>query len=162
MNQIRAVLMLAGLAALAACTTVPQRTSEGVTGESGRRALPKPTLDCIFVRSLYDWKALDDYNLVVWAPSRHRPYHVELNLRCNGLRFADAIAFSDRGDGRICSGDAIIVGRTLPQRCTIGAIHPVAGEELGLLMSDFGFGVEEADSAGEESASGESQEEERE
>lgn len=149
MNPVFALLLLAGMAILAGCTTVPPRTSEGVTGESGRRTLPKPTLDCIFVRSLYDWKALDDYNLVVWAPSRHRPYHVELNLRCNGLRFADAIAFSDRGDGRICSGDAIIVGRTIPQRCTIGAIHPLEGKELGLLMSDFGFDKEKEDETSE-------------
>ena len=36
--------------------------------------------ECVFTRSIYDFKALDRNNLVIWAPSRSKAYLVELSM----------------------------------------------------------------------------------
>lgn len=85
--------------------------------------LPETTLECIFIRSIEDWKAIDAYRLVIYAPGRRNAYLVELNSYCPDLRFADSIALDSGLDGQLCGfgGDAILVGN---DRCTVGAIHP--------------------------------------
>jgi Family of unknown function (DUF6491) len=67
---------------------------------------------CVFFHTVYDWKALDDRHLVIWAPGRHDPYEVELAMPLTSLRYADSLAFVDRnGDGQLCGYgmDRIIV-----------------------------------------------------
>ena len=104
------------------------------TLEDPPKRLPSGGLDCIFFRSIYDWRAIDRYNLVIWAPNRRSPYHVELDRPCDGLRFTDTIAFSSNLDGRLCAfgGDAVVVDH---DRCPIGAITKLNQEQLDYLLS---------------------------
>lgn len=110
------------------------------TDSSSPRRLPPITMECIYQRSIYDWKALDRYNLLVWAPSRNHPYHVELDNACFELRWANTIAFYSRGfDDRICGfgGDKIIVGGRFPEHCSIGAIHKLTPDSAQELIEAF-------------------------
>lgn len=80
---------------------------------------------CIFFRRLHDWRPLNDTNLILWAPSRKFPYHIQLAQRCRGLRFTLSLGFYSR-DSNLCpfGGDAILVDRGAgrPERCSIAAI----------------------------------------
>lgn len=92
---------------------------------------------CIFFRTLYDWKPLNDSNLIVWAPSRNNPYLIQLNQRCSAMRFTLSLGFYSR-DSNLCpmGGDAVIVdgsgGR--PERCGIGGITKLNEESLQSLL----------------------------
>ena len=100
--------------------------------------LPQQTRQCIFFRTLHDWKPLNRYNLIVWAPSRKHPYHIQLDRPCQNLRFAHTIGFTSN-DGRLCSygGDSILVtsGGGLPDRCPIGSITKLDDEGLARLLA---------------------------
>jgi hypothetical protein len=104
--------------------------------ESPPKRFPSGGLDCIFFRSIYDWRAIDRYNLIIWAPNRRSPYHVELDRPCDGLRFTDTIAFSSNLDGRLCAfgGDAVVVDH---DRCPIGAITKLSQEQLDYFLSQI-------------------------
>jgi hypothetical protein len=59
--------------------------------------------DCVFTRSIYDFKALDRNNLVIWAPSRSKAYLVQLSMPLPEIKFANRLAFVDRNhDGMLC------------------------------------------------------------
>ena len=59
--------------------------------------------ECVFTRSIYDFKALDRNNLVIWAPSRSKAYLVELSMPLPELKFASRLALVDRNhDGMLC------------------------------------------------------------
>jgi Family of unknown function (DUF6491) len=59
--------------------------------------------ECVFTRSIYDFKALDRHKLVIWAPSRSKAYLVELSMPLPELKFASRLALVDRNhDGRLC------------------------------------------------------------
>ncbi|MEM7198261.1 MAG: DUF6491 family protein [Pseudomonadota bacterium] len=111
--------------------------------QEGRTKLPKTTKDCVLVRNVHDWRALDRYNLIIWAPSRSRPYHVELDVPCMPLPFAETIGISSR-DNRLCGfgGDAILVRH---QRCPVGAIKPIDKTGLEALLVKFGKKKPKAD-----------------
>ncbi len=100
--------------------------------------LPRLTNQCIFFRTLYDWKPLNRYNLIVWAPSRKHPYHLQLDRPCLNLRFAHTIGFTSN-DGRLCGhgGDSILVtsGGGIPDRCPIGSITKLDEEGLQRLLA---------------------------
>jgi len=124
---------------LGACTQTSQY--RGTLEESYfRPGFPETTLECIFIETLYDWKALDASRLIVWAPSRKSPYLLVLDQPCSQMRFVDRIGFSDR-DGRLCGfgRDAIIIPGSFPERCTIGAIHRLDEQTAKKLLdgSDF-------------------------
>jgi hypothetical protein len=95
-----------------------------------RDKLPALSGECIWFNTLYDWKAVDWYNLIIWAPSRKYPYHLELETACDALRFVDTIAFTSH-DNRLCGygRDSVIVGH---DRCRIGAITKL--DDKGLKM----------------------------
>ena len=118
-----AALMAAG-ATLTGCAST----------EDGERArLPASTGECVFIRTLDSWRAIDRESLVIYAPSRNHPYKVDLLIPCQGLRFAETIAFTSR-DNRLCDfrREAIIVDG---QRCPIGRIEPITVEEAKALTS---------------------------
>ena len=86
--------------------------------------------DCMWVRAITDWQALDDRNLIVDAGSNQ--YHVELAQSCFGLEFETVIAFFDKSaDERICGFgmDRIIVDRTLPETCWITAVDALTEDQ---------------------------------
>ncbi len=106
---------------------------EGYVLEQYPDSLPQTTNQCIFFRTLHDWKPLNRHNLIVWAPSRNHPYHLQLDRPCQNLRFAHTIGFTST-NGRLCGfgGDSILVtsGGGLPDRCPIGSITKL--DEAGL------------------------------
>lgn len=111
---------------------------EGYILEQYPDRLPQTTNQCIFFRTLHDWKPLNRYNLIVWAPSRKHPYHLQLDRPCHNLRFAHTIGFTSN-NGRLCGfgGDSILVtsGGGLPDRCPIGSITKLDEEGLERLLA---------------------------
>lgn len=99
-----------------------------------RKGLPHGGTDCIFFHSIYDWRAVDRENLIIWAPNRQSPYLVSLDRSCDGLLFTDTIALSSTLDGRLCAfgRDAVIVQH---DRCPIGAISKLSKDQLEYLDS---------------------------
>ena len=111
------------------------------TGESGGGAPTTAsgnTTECFFARNIHDWKALDRKNLIVWE-TRRKPFHLELMRPCQSLRFANTIALSSRGS-RICgyAGDAVVVGGTVPDRCTISSVRALSENSLQELLIHHG------------------------
>ena len=98
--------------------------------------LPKMTTECMFFRTIYDWKALDPYNLIVYFNNRHTPRHIELETACYSARFVETIAFTSNNDGRLCAfgGDSVIIG---DMECTIGAMHKMTSEEADELIAKY-------------------------
>jgi hypothetical protein len=73
--------------------------------------------ECVFSRTIYDFKPLDRNKMVIWAPTRSRAYLVELSMPMPELKFANRIAFVDRNhDGMLCGYgmDRIIVADSTP------------------------------------------------
>jgi hypothetical protein len=99
--------------------------------------LPNTTIKCIQFRTLYDWRALNANNLIVWAPTRKHPYHLQLDRPCRGLRFAHQIGFTSN-DSQLCGfgGDSVLVqdGGGAPDRCPIGSITPLTEDGLKRLL----------------------------
>ena len=68
--------------------------------------------ECVFARTIYDWNAIDDETLIIYAPTRHDPYLVKLWRPVFGLRSEFSLGIEDAdNDGRFCSfsRDSIIV-----------------------------------------------------
>lgn len=97
---------------------------------------PKQTTECMVFRTIYDWRALDRYNLIVWFDDRNTPRHIELETACYSARFVDTIAFTSGPDERLCAygGDAVIMG---DQSCTIGAMRKITKDEAKELISKY-------------------------
>lgn len=110
-------------ALLAGCATPGDRESASDRGIS---------TDWVRIDQVSDFRALDNRNLVLYAPSRRQAYHVELIPACHGLRFADRIALRGR-QGRIggFAGDAVLIDRGgSPERCPISSVRRL--DEAGL------------------------------
>ena len=59
--------------------------------------------ECVFARTIYDFKVLDRDKMIIWAPTRNKAYLVELSMPMPELKFANTIAFVDRNhDGMLC------------------------------------------------------------
>jgi hypothetical protein len=112
--------------------------SPGYVLEQNPSRLPETTNQCIFFRTLYDWKPLNNSNLIVWAPNRNSPYHIQLDRPCSGLKFAYSIGFTSR-DSRLCGfgGDSVLVesGGGRADRCPIGSITKLTEESLKSLLA---------------------------
>lgn len=113
-------------------------------------SIPSGGNDCFWARSIHDWRALNDKSLIVWSPSRHCPYRVDVVGHCSGLRFANDIGFQDR-DGRICAfgGDAIVIPGPAGGRCTIASVKRIDPEELDRLLGSEQRGTDESDGVGQ-------------
>lgn len=111
------------------------QAAEGNDEEPGS----SPARDCFWVDTVHSWKVLDNRNLIIYAPSRRCPYHVELMVSCSGLRFAEHIGFRDT-DARICGwgGDMLIIPHDLPVRCPIKSVTRLGGGSLIALYRSFG------------------------
>jgi len=58
--------------------------------------------DCLFTRSIHDFRPLDRNKMVLWGPGR-KAYLVELSMPLPELKFANRLAFVDRNhDGMLC------------------------------------------------------------
>jgi hypothetical protein len=59
--------------------------------------------DCVFARTIHDFKVLDRDKMIIWAPTRSKAYLVELSMPMPELKFANTIAVVDRNhDGMVC------------------------------------------------------------
>ncbi len=109
-------------------------------GAVAGEATPSPKAEasdanCIFSRSINNWRGLDSTNLVIWAPNSKEAYHVTLSFPLQDLRTAEDMAVIDRnGDGRICSFgfDTIVINSgPYPEKATIRGMTKL--DEAGLI-----------------------------
>ena len=83
-----AIAMAAGASAQASASTD--------TSHAGKN-------ECVFARTIHDFKVLDRNKMIIWAPTRSKAYLVELSMPMPELKFANTIAFVDRNhDGMLC------------------------------------------------------------
>lgn len=73
--------------------------------------------ECVFARTIHDFKVLDRDKMIIWAPTRNKAYLVELSMPMPELKFANTIAVVDRNhDGMLCGYgmDRIIAADSSP------------------------------------------------
>jgi hypothetical protein len=94
--------------------------------------------DCISIRTLRDYTALDDKNLLIWA-SPKRPYFVRLFSPAWGLRSSFQIGTLSRDD-QLCpyGGDALVFDSAGRETSRIASIRRVTPEEADWLLVRFG------------------------
>lgn len=133
MHGLAAVLALA----LAGCAGTGTSEESSTVGASGPR-----------IGDVSDFRVLDDRNLVLYAPTRRQPWHLELAQRCLGLRFADTIRLTGR-TGRLggYAGDAILIDGPggQPDRCLVSRATALDEAGLAALLERFSGAAEEAE-----------------
>lgn len=120
------------LAAFAACSGA-SATSESRPASNGN--------DCLFTRSIRDFRPLDRNRLVIWGPGRRHAYFVELSAAGSDVRFAHRLAIVDRNhDGRLCGFgmDRIVVDdSSFSQPATILRMTRLDEEGLARLEAQY-------------------------
>jgi uncharacterized protein DUF6491 len=124
---LAAVLLLAGTASVAS-------TNAAVKGRENDS-------DCLFFRSIHDWRALDSTHMIVWGPGSRTPYLVTLSFPLNDMRYAWRLAFIDGNrDGTLCSygRDAVVVpDRFTSWRSSIRGISKLDDEGIAALEAQY-------------------------
>ena len=94
--------------------------------------------DCISIRTIRDYKALDDKNLLIWASSK-RPYFVRLFSPAWGLRSSFQLGTVSRDD-RLCpyGGDALVFDSAGRDTARIASIRRISPDEADWLLVRFG------------------------
>ena len=108
MNKVLVSAILA--VCMGAGASVPATASTDNTSRANKN-------ECVFSRTIYDFKPLDRDKMIIWAPTRSRAYLVELSMPMPELKFANRIAFVDRNhDGMLCGYgmDRIVVADSSP------------------------------------------------
>lgn len=97
--------------------------------------------ECVFVRSIHDFKALDRNHLVIWAPGRRNAYLVETAGGASDLKFAHRLALVDRnGDGRLCGYgmDRIVVADfSYPFPATVMGVTRLDAQRIAQLEEKY-------------------------
>ena len=129
-------------AVLLSITIIPMFTTACATQKSATKPEFLRGSDCVFFRTLYDWQALDDSNLVIWAPGRRDAYQVQLSAPLFGINSEWRVAFVDADhDGRLCgfSTDKIAIGdrSSFPQQSTISAMKKLDAAGLAKLEEKY-------------------------
>jgi hypothetical protein len=99
--------------------------------------------ECVFARTIYDFKPLDRNKVVIWAPTRSKAYLLELSMPMPELKFANRVAFVDRNhDGMLCGYgmDRLIVADTSPgfrTPATIMGLKRLDDTELAQLEQQY-------------------------
>jgi hypothetical protein len=133
MNASKPVFVLLASLGLVGCAT------SGSGSSSGAATGGQVYNDCFFARSMTDWRALDNRNLLIYAQGR-RPYLVRLATPSMNLRFVENIGLVDR-NGRICpyGGDAVLIRGGMPERIPIMSIRRLTDEQLLEVFVEFGI-----------------------
>lgn len=94
--------------------------------------------DCILIRTIRDYRLLDDRNLLIYGPG-DRAYYVTLFRPSFELRSSFQMGFSSRDD-RLCpfGGDAIVVGSMRREEIAIQSISRVTEEQEEQLLVRYG------------------------
>lgn len=125
-----AMILAAAGTLLVACTTAGQSQES-----SGR--------DGFFVRSIYDWRAIDNENLVIWAPNRKNAYLVRLASYCHGLNFAETLVVDSKLPYLDSSGlGHVVIFNPTKQRCLIDTLERVDDYDTAVALIE---GEEDSD-----------------
>jgi hypothetical protein len=94
--------------------------------------------DCISIRTIRDYTALDDKNLLIWASAK-RPYFVRLFSPTWGLKTSFQLGTVSRDD-RLCpyGGDALVFDSAGRDTARIASIRRITAEEADWLLVRFG------------------------
>lgn len=94
--------------------------------------------DCISIRTVRDYRALDDRNLLIYGPG-DRAYYVTLFRPSFELRSSFQMGFESRDD-YLCpyGGDAVVVGGLRPEEIGIRSISRVSEEQEQQLLVRYG------------------------
>ncbi|HEX2138146.1 MAG TPA: DUF6491 family protein [Woeseiaceae bacterium] len=94
--------------------------------------------DCILIRTIRDYRELDDRNLLIYGPG-DRAYYVTLFRPSFELRSSFQMGFSSRDD-QLCpfGGDAIVVGSMQREEIGIQSITRVTEEQEEQLLVRYG------------------------
>lgn len=98
------------------------------------------TSACFFARQALDFEALDDRNLVVFAPSKDNAYHVQISPPAMDLRFANGVAFASRNT-QICGyagDDLLLVNGASQRRYSVIGVYRLDAAALDALRARFG------------------------
>jgi len=92
----RSLVFAAIALSMAAGASAPAFASTDTSSRAGGN-------DCVFARTINNFKVLDRDKMIIWAPTRSKAYLVELSMPMPELKFANTIAFVDRNhDGMLC------------------------------------------------------------
>ena len=92
----RSLVFAAVAMSMVAGASAPAVASTDTSSHAGKN-------ECVFTRTINDFKVLDRNKMIIWAPTRSRAYLVELAMPMPELKFANTIAFVDRNhDGMLC------------------------------------------------------------
>jgi hypothetical protein len=95
-GMVFAVRVIAWAMSMAAVASAPALAATDTSSHAGKN-------ECVFARTINDFKVLDRNKMVIWAPSRSKAYLVELSMPMPELKFANTIAVVDRNhDGMLC------------------------------------------------------------
>jgi len=103
MKPVSVLLLSATLLAVAGsgCTTIQP-------AQQAASQLPAPdetgSAACFFRRLVASFHALDDSNLIVFAPGRSDAYHVRIEPPASAMAAATALAFTSRSN-RVCGAE---------------------------------------------------------
>jgi hypothetical protein len=113
------------------------------TGASAANDAPRLSRgdDCVFIRTINDFRPLDRNRLVIWAPGRRNAFLVELAGGAPDLRFAHRLAVVDRnGDGRLCGFgmDRIVIPDShMPMPATIIGMSRLDDTDIARLEAEY-------------------------
>ena len=131
--SVRKQLLVATILGIAAgCAPAPERetVAEGDVDYRGS--------DCILIRTIRDYRLLDDRNLLIYGPA-DRAYYVTLFRPSFELRSSFQLGFESRDD-QLCpfGGDAIVVGSLNREEIAIQSISRVTEEQEEQLLVRYG------------------------
>ena len=97
--------------------------------------------DCFYSRDVYDFRPLNNRQLLVYGPGGNRAYQVRISPPSADLRSAQNIAFDTRS-GRICgyAGDSIYFRGASGPRYSVISVRRLNSDELEALLGNFGIG----------------------
>ena len=128
-RAIKQALILSFLGIAASCAPGEERetVARGDVDYSGS--------DCILIRTIRDYRSLDDRNLLIYGPA-DRAYYVTLFRPSFELSSSFQMGFESR-DGQLCpfGGDSIVVGR---EAIPIQSISRVSEEQEQQLLVRYG------------------------
>ena len=131
------------LLAAAGCAGGPANRPAGERA-AGTAALPG-TPGCFWLRNFEgSWTALNQRELLVYAPLSSPPYLVQLFAPVPTLQFAERLGFEDvERTGMICNNaqDDVIIPNWTPHRVPITAVRQLTRPEARALMQSNGLKV---------------------